>query len=596
MLVSALVLLTVRIDEGINTMREKLLTGVLPMILLACVSSANAMETAACLGRLKSVDERIASGEYSDQSVQVAKQMRDSIMQSCAYLSDATITPMMEGFEQLLPTRSEAEQQAHEEAKKAERSEQRDAQRAELAVRQQERAERKRREAANKPKPLLVSDILKRPPTARSVLAETIDRDDGMYYAELQDWDTFQGKARILYSTAPSREQFVAGTAQHHLYVIEADTSGVLTQRRVMDMPIQRVVAAGLRRGYDEVILQQRPPRLDRPLQLERWSISDRKQLSSVTAPTLPGSTESYFCVATSDGNVLFAANDTASKGPNSIAWLEVSPDGNISRQGRISSEADKLSKSDASCFDTSGGGGGFIIDVTSIDEDGLDSELDTPLKRHVGDAELEAVVQSERRLLVTNDSDDSAWQSPAIARRFMWRGLEKLGPMMSLSAQEELDKITGDVDFQYGGNSSVVNRQSDDGYRSATQAVGDGYGVLIYGRSLAYEHSGVNGSWFYEYAANGDLRETNLDPTGEFLGIRFDMFAAPNEDSVTLYGEPYVILLDQNREVTGYGKTSSGDKMYPGGMIAEESGVWIFGQSRRNESIQRLLVERIEF
>ena len=540
-------------------MREKLLPGVLPMILVVCVSPASALEQEACLERLESVDQRIASGKYSDQNVQIARQMRGSIMQSCAYLDEATIGQMMEGFEQLLPTRSESERQAHEEAKRAERAELREVQRAEMEVRQKERAERERREAANKPKPLAVSEVLKQPPTAKSVLAKTINRDDGMYYAELQDWDTFQGKARILYSTAPSREQFVADTPQHHLYVIEADAKGVVNQRRVMDRPVGLVMAAGLRRGYDEIILQQYPSNTDRPVQLERWSITDRKLVSSVTAPTLPGSKESYFCVATSDGNVLFAANDPMAKGKTTITWLEVSPEGEVTGQGRTSSETDKLSKSDASCFGTRSGGGGFIIDVTSIDEDGIDSALDTPLKRRVGDAELAAVVFSERRLLVTNDIDDSAWQSPAISRDFLWLGVEKLGPMMSLAMQEEYERTTGDLEFKYGGNASVINRQTGNGYRSATQAVGDGFGVLINGRSLSYEHTGARGSWFYEYATNGETRETNLDPAGEHLGIGFDMFAASNEDLVTLYGESYVILLDQNRDVSGYGKTISG-------------------------------------
>ena len=248
-------LLYVRSGEGIDTMRRKHITGILPMIFVVCGSSASAMEQEACLERLESVDQRIASGTYPDQNVQTAKQMRGSIMQSCAYLDEATFAQMMEGFEQLLPTRSESERLAHEEAKRTERAEQREIQRVEVEVKQKERAERERREAANKPKPLPVNEVLKRPPTARSVLAKTMNRDDGMYYVELKDWDTYQGKARILYATAPSREQFVAGIAQHHLYVIEADANGAVTHHRVMDMAIERVMAAGLRRGHDEVIL-----------------------------------------------------------------------------------------------------------------------------------------------------------------------------------------------------------------------------------------------------------------------------------------------------------------------------------------------------
>ena len=562
---------------------------VLSTILVMCFSSAVAMEPEACLDRLKSVDDRIASGRYSDQNVQMANQMRDGIMQSCAYLDEATIAQMMEGFEQLLPTRSEAERQAHEEAKRTERAEQLEVRRAELEVSRKERAERERKEAALKPKPLPVSEVLKRPPTAKSLGGEFVDRDDGMYYARIYDWDLYRGKVRVLYATDPANYQFAQGASKQHIYVIESDAKGNVAQKQVTATTTFGLLAAGLRRDHDEVILQWNSAGDDVPPRIEAWSISDQKLLSTASTPALPWGKFDQFRLSTGDGNVLFVFGTGSPGKESSVSWMKVSLEGKVLARGTLESDISMLSVSN--WFHTPSGGGGFVIHELANTEKGINSEL-APIARRVGTNTITAVVSGETRLLVASNGSTPAWKSPAIARSFMWLGLPALGPITTLEEQAEMDRVLGSIDPEHGGSISLVN--------NAVVSIGDGYGVLVENNYRNREQTPMHGGWMYEYGTNGEVRKTYLNPAAEHLQSDFQFLAANERDSVFLYGRgwpSYVVQLDKDRKVAAYGKALIGQKGFTTmGIIADGNGVWVLGTGKTEDGLQKIWLERIDF
>ena len=563
-------------------MQETLSRGILLLVLSAWLPSAMALDPEACQERLKSVDDRIASGKYSAQNVQMAQQMRDSIMQSCAYLDEATIGQMMEGFETLLPTKSEAERQADKDAKRVERAAQRDIERAELEVRRKERAERERREAAVKPLP--VSEVLKRPPTAKSLGGEYVGRDDGMYYATIYDWDLYQDKVRVLYVTNPSREQYVRDRRQHFVYVVEADANGSVTQHDVTGEPTDRIAAAGLRRGHDEVIIQHVVAgTAGEAGEIERWSISNQKKLSSVGAPSAQP-----FRLSTSDGSVLFVGGIYSQGKDSSVSWMKVSLEGKVLARGTRESDISKLSTSN--WFSTPNGGGGFVIDEIANTENGMNSEF-APLARRVGAREITAVVGSEKRLLVTGNGSTPAWESPAIARTFIWLGLSERSLSTIMEEEAEVLGIMGETEHEHGARISLGD--------NAVASLADGYGVLVQNSFSNRELSPVHGNWLYEYAINGDVRKTYLNPAAEHLESNFQFLASSNRNLVFLYGRgssSYVVQLDKDRRIAAYGQALIGQRTTPVGMVAGDDGVWVLGTGKTDDGLQKIWLERIDF
>jgi hypothetical protein len=563
-------------------MDEKLRQLIILIALTVWLSPVTALEQEACQERFKSIDERIESGKYSDQNVQLAKQMRDSILQSCGFLDEASINKMMEGFEQLMPTKSAAERQADQDAKREERDAQRDAERKELEAK---RAERERNKVVTEKPP--VSEVLKRPPTAKSLGGKFVDRDDGMYYAEIKDWDLYRGKARVLYATSPSKEQHALGNSKQHFYVIESSANGKVAQKHVTDTTTFGLLAAGLRRGHDELILQWKQPGDDVPPKLERWSISDSKLLSSGAAPASPWGHYDQFRLNTRDGNILFTTSMSTYGKISTASWIKASPEGKVLASGALESDTSdiRINKS----FHTRNGDVGLVTFESSKTDSGINSEL-APIVRRIGGGEITAVVGNETRLLVTSDNATNIWESPPISRGLTWLGLPELGPTLSLEEREEMARIIDETNREYGGNIHVVN--------DAVVPVGDGYGVLIRNSSRGDEQRPVHGNWLYEYGSNGEVRQTYLNPAAEHIGGSFTTVAVPDQNSVFLYASPYVILLDKNRKVAAYGKAFTPQSHNVVGMISDNGGVWLIDTLRRpgDDELQNIWLERIEF
>ena len=245
------------------------------------------------------------------------------------------------------------------------------------------------------------------------------------------------------------------------------------------------------------------------------------------------------------------------------------------------------------SWFHTSNGGGGVVTLELAKTEGGIESEL-APIVRRIGSGEIKAVVGSETRLLVTNGGAIPAWESPAIARTFVWLGLPEVSRTLSMEERMEMTRIMMEADRDNGGTVRLAN--------DSVTPIGDGYGVLIGNSYRNKEQPPVYGDWLYEYGTDGEVRKTYLNPVAEHLGVDFSMLAAPDESAVFLYAgaqagaQPYVVLLDENRQVAAYGKALIGQETTAGGIIADEDGVWVLGNGQTDDGLQHLWLERIDF
>ena len=227
-------------------MTQQMRLGFFALITVLAMAPTNSMSQADCSAELASIDARIASGKYPDYNVQLAKQMRASLAQMCGLMDESTRAAMFEGFEEILPTKSDAERQADRRARSEELKAARDA--------------LKQAEAA---RPLPAdNEVLSAPPTARSIAATFIDRPDDMYHMWAWDWDTFEGKLRVLYSAFPDRVQFALPDWRLYVYVAEIAADGSSEQHMLTSRQASDHAALALRRGHDEILFERR---IDRP-------------------------------------------------------------------------------------------------------------------------------------------------------------------------------------------------------------------------------------------------------------------------------------------------------------------------------------------
>ncbi len=108
-----------------------------------------------------------------------------------------------------------------------------------------------------------------------------------------------------------------------------------------------------------------------------------------------------------------------------------------------------------------------------------------------------------------------------------------------------------------------------------------------------------MHGSWLYEYAINGDVRRTYLNPAAEHLESNFQFLASSYRNSVFLYGRgssSYVVQLDKDRRIAAYGQALIGQRTTPAGMVAGDDGVWVLGTGKTDDGLQKIWLERIDF
>ncbi len=587
-------------------MRRQILRSILLLVLTVGGSPAMALDPEICEERLKSVDERIASGKYPELNVQMAQISRDGIMQSCSILDEAMLDEMLAGFEFTLPTNSEDVREAHERAEFMERQAEQAAQSAELDEQRAEKdkAIRQARAAQKPPVPV----VLKRPPTGKSTMGQLVARDDAMQDLDIHDWDYFNGNVRVLYETNPATNKENLPGAKRNYYVVEVDDSGNRTRHYVRELPIGEFAVVALRPGHDELVFQLRPGSLSGPKStLERWSISKGERLSSVEAPELPWiephhqwSDSNYFRLTTNDGDVIFVGHRAVSKGERSpIWWLIASPDGRVVGKGVIHSDTETIVSNHS--FRSRDGGAVLVTDFNNLgDERGIESQLETPFVYNFSGVEIKGTVGFETRLMTIDSNGEVTGQTAALYRQMEWFGLDKV---KQVASAEDLQKAMSMAynPARYGEDYSVRSYAVHGGNAAAIATVGGGYGVLLSASVLGAEQLSGIGDWFVDYSTDGNVRKTLIEPASDHLSAYFRLATGSDNDTVYLFASgnetrSYVMQLDANREFVAYAELSMSDKTEPKGMLADRRGVWVIGKKHGAGRVQSVWLARVDF
>ncbi len=583
-------------------MRKFIIQMISLVLVTGVVGNVAAVSETECNAAISDIDARIESGKYSDQKVNVAKQMRDSVSQSCGFLDAATLEKMMEGFEQLLPTRSAEEQEAVAAQKKKERKALREKQRKELEAKRAEQAELEKNRVPEKVLP--IPAVLQKPPTGSTLKAQYIARDEGMREAVIHDYDIYKGKARILYVTRPSQQQYGREDARVRIYVIEADKKGNVVQHLVAVMPKERMIVGQLRPGSDELVVENRHNRSVDDSVLQTWSVLKKKLLTSAALPKFPWVAsrtpgQNDLRTATGAGHLVYFSSLLSSSPDSGTAWAIVSTDGKLVKNGEIHSKGGIIGPQ--SWFRTGDGGAGLVLLVRS--------PTDEPIKTSfvaedytIDGATLTPGVFLEKRIMHLGPDGSVSEAFTGLDRIFTWSGQGELSKIENpMAAMEKFSAHKMRHDVEHGGHTKVVMQQ---GIRNSDRikAVGDGYGVLLKSSASKYQ-SDVYGYSFDEYRSGKRSRSTYLQPAAEHLNIDFETFDAPDDSSVYLLGrnhgekQPfYIVRLDNDRVLDAHTQLKMDASVFTSSMLADGNGTWVFGASSIANKKQEIWVERVEF
>jgi hypothetical protein len=568
--------------------------------LIAALLSPLAMAQADCSKEIGAIEERIESGTYSEESVQLARQLQASFGQMCAFMDEDSKAKFVEQIDEFLPAiLDENLRSEHEGPSEAEKQANRDARQSRKAAAQAE---------------VLLDPVLQAAPTARIDSGQFVDRPDPMTHLSILDWDNFGGKLRILYITNPDRNQSSGPNWKNYIYVAEVAADGTATQHLVTSKQENLIFGAiALRAGHDEILLHRRNDNDGNVGTLERWSISGERQISSVPAPNPvwpDGKSTDWgkFRVATSDGNVVFSQTKSGQRGePFTAAWFEASPDGRVLGMGSMSDSRHDYRV--PNWFPTRNGGGGIVLTVRPAKGTGTSivTDIATPIRREIGGRKIHATVVSETRLLVTNDNANTAWESAAIERNMSWGG--DLAMPANLSAQQSIEQsneyrqLTDTVANAHDANRKLSVNHEGSYSLAMIKPMKDGYGLLAdvtANRSLTPP---IHGPYFLSVDNAGVHKRAYLEPYAEQLDVKFTMLGISTNDDVYLYGFPEgsvddstVMLLDTTGKPKAYGRIPKGRKITMDGLFGDSKGAWVIGRAYRDGEPAKVWIGRVEF
>ncbi|MGI9264521.1 MAG: hypothetical protein ACR2QU_06310 [Gammaproteobacteria bacterium] len=547
-------------------------------IAAVCILSALptlVLAQATCEENLAEVDARIASGKYPDYNVQLAKTMRDSIAQLCdmGMANEQMLDQMMDGFEDVLPVKTEEERRAEREEKRKVAEASRAARKAEAIAREQARPDSGLDTVTGK---------------GQSMGSAFVDRSEDMLNFWIWDWDVHKGSARVLYETLPSREQLARPDWQTYVYVVETRPDGSSTQHLITSKQAQENKALALRRGRDEILLQRGTGPDHTRTTLERWSISNRKIISSVPTPVVgvpPSDKINWmpFRGATSDGNIMFVgAYEPERGGPLTMAWYKASPDAGTLGSGTRPIESGGFEG--LFMIPTKDGGGAFT-QVFNADEE---------VVRQYSGSEVRATIGREMRILTIEGNATSSRLS-AIHGRFV------MPTKMDIAAMQYMT----DLEHELMGNRSTETLNVGPHTVPMFQAVDDGYVILSELTGNRSRRDAIHGHWLIWVSSDKIEREVYLNPLAEDLNVDFVTMTVTDNDEIVLYGNStehagadYAVLLDSQgkAKATAVVKQPKNGKIE--GMIAGADGVWLFGHGYPTEQYSRFRfwAERIDF
>lgn len=539
---------------------------------IAGVLPALAFAQPTCEERLTEIDERIATGNYPEYNVQMAQTMRDSMAQMCGMFDEQMLDQMMDGFEDVLPVKTEEEKLAERQAKKKLADASGAARKAADAAREQARPDGGLDSVTGQ---------------GRSVASGFVDRSEDMLRLWIWDSDIHAGKARVLYETLPSRVQVGRPDWQTYVYVVETTPDGKSMQQLITSKQALENTALALRRGHDEVLLQRRTGPEGTPSTLERWSTSGRKQISSVPTPvaTFPhGDKMNWmpFRGPTSDGNAIFVSAFNPSPDQLNLAWYKASANGEILGSGSMPIESGGFTS--LFMVPTRNGGGVFPLLF------GTDEEV----VRQYGGSEVRATIMRVSRLLTIEGNATAAHRSAVLGRMLM-------PTQMDMGAMQYMP----DLEHELMANRTIESLNVGPHAIPMIQPVGDGYVVLTKFTGNRSRKDEIHGHWLIWAGRDKIEREVYLNPLAEDLDVNFVTFTVTEADEIILYGNSnehtgtdYVVLLDKQGKpkATAAVKQPKNGKIE--GMLADGKGVWLYGHGYPTDEFSRFRFwsERIDF
>jgi hypothetical protein len=564
------------------------------------VVAGGELTAADCSEDVAEIEARIATGKYPEYNVNLARQMLTSMTQLCGMMDEGTRAAMLEGFEDILPTKTEEELRAERKIKAAEAKAAREA-------RKRERAEVER----NKP---AISPVLLAAPTAKLVATNLFDRDDTMYHVWLWDWDTYEGNLRVLYSSFPDRTQYGLPDWKFHVYVAEMSPSGETSHHLITSKQANDHYGLVLRRGHEEILYHRHVdgPAQGGPATFERWSISGQRMLSSADISDIgPGlDAESWhpakLRVATSDGNALFEAIRGGNNRKDRLhyGWFKLSPGGQILGNGTLANMADNVGP--AGWFDTHNGGGGLIVDVTPVDSTDLVSGLQLSAEEASLGERMAAHVFRERRALVVASSGNLEYPSVPIERDIMQIGapgmkqptsMAEIQSMMT-AQQQWFDSLV----TRYNANRATAYTNVGPHAVRMVKPTDKGYAYLTNVTANRKQNPPVHGPYIVEFDETGETNRIYLEALAQQMGIKLTSFAASGSGRFFLLGkdqstnDSHIILIDGRGSPLARGQTSNAPNVIVEGIMADESGVWLYGHAYQKTNVAKVWIERIGF
>lgn len=558
----------------------------LPLLLWS--GSAAALED--CSPYLQQIDARIEQARAQGENYDYALQLRTQISQMCAFVDASTLQQMVDSLDQLLPLMADFQAMMDEA----------DARAIEHGPAGTARSDGPDEPPAAAPVPEIGS----------SLGGRLISRPDAMHQFGIWDLDLHEGRARVLYHTRPDRLQFARPDWELVTYVAEVDGSGEVVQRLIDRRQTSGQSALGLRPGADEILMQWQTGPQGRDALLERWSVRQQSLLSSVPAPAPAWAgagmaPKAPFLAVTGRGNLLYAGTKPAPRDAveRTLAWLEASPEGEVLSRGSLT-RPENLGLSWAG--ESGHGGAAGLLMVSALDDQGVDSRLQTPITRQVAERQIYANVHMEKRLFVIDGP--SFWQSPALERMLQWNG--EMSVPQNLPAAEMLRqsqaqmRMVAEVERSHGANRTVDSLNVGLQRVEMIRPLGSGrYVTLMTAVADRRLSPAVHGQYLYVFDQNNLQVLAYLEPLAAAAAVKFTALAASPAGQIYLLAKPIgggqkrIYRVSGDGEVQGFARTDAGQDITLEGLVADDSGVWAFGRGLMDGIIgDRLWVERLQF
>ena len=421
-------------------------------------------------------------------------------------------------------------------------------------------------------------------PTAYAEGVQVIDRPDPNWGVRFIDYDAYDGRLRLLFETYPSREQF-GGNLENwpsRLFVAQIADDGVAKLRPV-PLPESGYQYA-LRRGHDALFAIAQPE--GEAPELQVVSLATGAVESRHAVPGLPTQPQPLTAVPSADGNLFLIDTTTAvrggHKGPINLRWRKFAP------TGRLLGEA-LLARPDAQIRPRGWlikpeGGLGIVVGLLMVGEGvkGLQSGLDTPIERKVGNTTVRADVGSETLLVLTNPSASQFSVSSALERSLIWTGMAKpqdVGVAQAMREGEELTALQQRTALKLALDQSLVMARSPNS-APIVRALPDGALALVRRPEGKREEPPVDGYYVIRMSASGAIeRRMHLQPVATALGSTWrDLLPVPGGYLLagTTKRGTHVVRFDTNGEFEWVQYFT--DSVEFGGLVGDGPRAWVRG------------------